>query len=139
MNYAREERRRDLEIKERLMAIGQFAGKSLVERVVIEVPVDEAHPVGESLERLSVKIVNRTPDRFLRTLLHRFVVPVLISAHADDRTVKLASQLKPVEGPESHLFRKIPGDAENDQRVSVYPFGALVHGGERTRPAAGRA
>jgi hypothetical protein len=118
LDHRAEEGGRDLEVEDRRLLVLDRLADARVHACIGEVALDIREPGRQPLEHVFIELLARADDRLtgaLDELLHRPVV----ERHSDDRAVQQAPPFEPVERPECHDLREIPGDPEDHEDIRL--------------------
>jgi hypothetical protein len=136
-----EQERRDLQVEHRGRGVPDRLTHPPVRGGVREVAVQVRHPLGEPLEHAVIDLLAGPLDGRPGVLDQVLPAPV-VHGHAHDRAREQAAHRQPVERPEGHHPRQVPGDAEDDQDVRGTRRrvpGGTSHGALLRLPCAGGA
>ena len=121
LNHSGEERRRDLEIEDRVLGARERVLQLAVAVEVVVVALHVAEQVGELLEDVLVDLpafdLEPSLDRLAGVLVEILVAPVG-AAHADHGHGERAVLRQVVERLQGHLPRQVAGDPEDHQGVA---------------------
>src|SRR5215471_16853858 len=116
LNYAAEQRRRDLKVKDRAVPPLDGPGDAVIDLRVPEITRDHRQALREAPEHLFVDHLAGSRNGAAGVISQGRGRP-LVAGHADNRARKHSAALQAVQGLEGHLLRQISGDAEDHQNI----------------------
>jgi len=110
------QRRRDLEVEDRLPGTSERLGDAAVGGVVRVIAGDVSEPAEQPIKDGRVDVVDSRLDRGPGVVAQAVVGPV-VPRDADDATGHLPASLHPVQRLEGHLAGEVAADPEDDEFV----------------------